>query len=214
MNLIPRKLQSSSTFRKGLFCLGCLTFLTSQTALGTNTLPDHTPNITLKVKNTKVKDIIAEIENQGDYSFTYSTHSVNVNRKVSIQVEDHSIESVLDELFANEGVGYTIDNKNIVLFKEQNENPMQASKQTRKKITGFIGDRVGAIIGASIQEKGTTNGTITDANGNFTLEVASNATLKISYVGYITQFIKVNQQKTIKVELEEDTKALEEVVVM
>lgn len=216
MNLIPEKLRSSSILRKGLFSVGCFVFLANPQSLQAAhaTLDDGTPNITLNVKNTKVKDIISEIENQRDYYFTYSTTHVNVERKVSIQVEDHSIEHVLDKLFANQGIGYTIDNNHIVLYKEAATTGKKEIKQEKLKITGSVFDKSGVIIGASIQEKGTNNGTITDFNGRFTLDVSPGAVLKISYVGYITKFVKVSNRKSLKIELEEDTKALEEVVVI
>ena len=92
--------------------------------------------------------------------------------------------------------------------------PLWASAQGTT-VEGIVKDAGGEpIIGASILEKGTTNGTITDFDGNFTLNVSSNATLVISYIGYQTQEIAVAGKKSLKITLKEDSKALEEVVVI
>ena len=94
------------------------------------------------------------------------------------------------------------------------ENSVQAVQQSTKKITGTVSDSQGPVIGASIVEKGTTNGTVTDLDGNFTLNVKSGATLVISYIGYTTQEIATGSQSSFNVTLQEDNTSLEEVVVV
>ena len=94
------------------------------------------------------------------------------------------------------------------------ENSVQAVQQSTKKITGTVSDSQGPVIGASIVEKGTTNGTVTDLDGNFTLNVKSGATLVISYIGYTTQEIATGSQSNFNVTLEEDNAQLDEVVVV
>ncbi len=94
------------------------------------------------------------------------------------------------------------------------ENSVQAVQQSTKKITGTVSDSQGPVIGASIVEKGTTNGTVTDLDGNFTLNVKPGATLVISYIGYTTQEIAVGNQSNFNVTLQEDNTSLEEVVVV
>ena len=94
-------------------------------------------------------------------------------------------------------------------------SPVVAKKQQAKhSIKGVVEDALGPIAGANVVEKGTTNGTITDMDGNFTLEVASNAILVVSYIGYQNQEISVNGQKDFKISLKEDSQALDEVVVV
>nr|WP_233552172.1 carboxypeptidase-like regulatory domain-containing protein [Parabacteroides sp. AF48-14] len=93
--------------------------------------------------------------------------------------------------------------------------PVVASPQQAKyTIKGVVEDALGPIAGANVVEKGTTNGTITDMDGNFTLEVASNAILVVSYIGYQNQEVPVNGKKDFKISLKEDSQALEEVVVV
>ena len=94
------------------------------------------------------------------------------------------------------------------------ENSVQAVQQSTKKITGTVSDSQGPVIGASIVEKGTSNGVVTDFDGNFTLNVKPGATLVISYIGYTTQEIAVGNQSNFNVTLQEDNTSLEEVVVV
>jgi len=94
------------------------------------------------------------------------------------------------------------------------ENSVQAVQQSTKKITGTVSDSQGPVIGASIVEKGTSNGTVTDLDGNFTLNVKPGATLVVSYIGYTTQEIAVGNQSNFNVTLQEDNTSLEEVVVV
>ena len=115
--------------------MGCLALLANpQVAWSTSPQLDSlTPSITLHLKNTTVKEVIAEIENQGDFYFTYSTNHVNVNRKVSIDVKNNSVEKVLDQLFANEGIGYSIEDNHIVLYKQSQETQVASVKQEKRK---------------------------------------------------------------------------------
>ena len=99
---------------------------------------------------------------------------------------------------------------------ETYENQSVAAVQQARKITGTLTDAVGEpIIGATVLEKGNpSNGTITDINGKFSLSVHPNAVISISYIGYITQNIKITNQTSLKVVMMDDTQALEEVVVV
>ena len=94
------------------------------------------------------------------------------------------------------------------------ESSVQAVQQSTKKITGTVIDSQGPVIGASVVEKGTSNGAVTDFDGNFTLNVKPGATLVISYIGYTTQEIAVGNQSTLNVTLVEDNAQLDEVVVV
>ena len=96
------------------------------------------------------------------------------------------------------------------------KNEVTTTVQQTKKITGNVTNTAGEpIIGATVLEKGnTTNGTITDIDGNFTINLPANATLSISYIGYITQEIQVGYQTSFKVVLKDDTKTLDEIIVV
>ena len=93
-------------------------------------------------------------------------------------------------------------------------NDVQSVQQATKKVTGNVSDSQGPVIGASVVEKGTSNGVVTDFDGNFTLNVKPGATLVISYIGYTTKEIATGNQSTFNVTIEEDNNSLDEVVVV
>lgn len=111
----------------------------------------------------------------------------------------------------------------LTMISVGNVHQMQASgveasellQQTKRQIKGKVVDAAGeTVIGANVLEKGTTNGVITDIDGNFVLNVSSGATLEISYIGYVTQTIKITNQTSLHVVLKEDSETLDEVVVV
>lgn len=93
-------------------------------------------------------------------------------------------------------------------------SPQPVTQQAKKKISGVVRDAQGPVIGASVQEKGTSNGCVTDLEGNFSMSVAPGATIVVSYIGYTTQEIKVGNQSTVSVSLKEDSQSLDELVVV
>jgi hypothetical protein len=159
-----------------------------------NMHPQET-RVTLNKQNVTLSEILEAIEQQTDYLFIFN-QEVNVDHKVSIEVKNESVWGVLDKLLADTGVRYALTGTHIVLSRK--ELPSFASveadayQQSGRRITGIVTDTgKEPIIGANIIEKGTTNGTVTDIEGNFTLTVSDNAMLQISYIGYITQEISV-----------------------
>lgn len=171
-------------------------------------------NISLNLKNVTLEEALDEIKQKGEYSLWYKNEEVNLNKKVSIQAKNKNIRQVLDDLFANENLAYTIDEKHIIIYrKDAHHNDV--AKQVPKQITGIVKDEQGdPIIGANVIEKGTTNGVITDMNGHFSLDVEENVIVQISYIGYYTQDIPVKKQTNFSITLIEDTKSLEEVIVV
>ena len=118
-------------------------------------------------------------------------------------------------------MGYDFENNYIVLSKKASQNAttiaqlMGPSQQRNRTISGRVTDEKGVpVVGANIMEKGKINGTITDIDGSFTLRVEDNTTLQISYIGYLTQNINTAEKTTFNIILQEDTKALEELVVV
>lgn len=170
---------------------------------------------TLESSNMTVKEIINKIEKESEYIFFYMDKSIDMNRRVSVNTNKEDIEKVLQQIFADSNVNYYISNRQIMLSKKNAVSIADASQQNRISIKGSVKDALGPIAGANILIKGTVNGTITDMDGNFTLEdVPSNAILDVSYIGYITQTIQVNNQSVFHIILKEDSEALEEVVVV
>lgn len=168
--------------------------------------------VSINKNNAQLDEVLNEIESQTDYLFVYN-NQVNVNRKVSVKVKQKPVSKVLDDLFEDSGVQYAMEGSHIILSKQ--EAPITSAAQQAKNITGTVLDNSGEpIIGANVVVKGTTNGTITDMDGNFSIEADAKATLNISYIGYLPKEIVVGNEKSIRILLTEDTKTLDEVVVI
>jgi TonB-linked SusC/RagA family outer membrane protein len=174
-------------------------------------------------KNTlTLRELISEIEDQTDFLFIFSKDDINVGDKLKINTKSRQIGDILSDAFKNSGITYTFTEQYITLRKISEAEKISAadgSQQTGKRITGRVVDTDNEpVIGANIKEKGATaNGTVTDAEGNFSLDVADNAILQVSFIGYITQEVGVSSAaggNHLVIKLLEDTQALDEVVVV
>lgn len=167
-------------------------------------------------QNSSISEVFKEIEKKSDFTFFFNDNQINVKQKVSVSANNASIEDVLAQVLQNTGYNYQIIDKQILIKvsdKEVMAVPVVA--QSGKKITGTVLDATGMpVIGANVMVKGTTNGTITDMDGRFSLDVDKGATLVVSYIGFANQEIKVGNQTNLSIALKEDSKALEEVVVV
>ena len=133
--------------------------------------------------------------------------------KVSVSAKDESVQDVLSEVLKNTGLTFTIEGVNIILSRR--EESIYAIQQQVKTVSGKIVDQNGEpIIGANVVEKGTTNGTVTDMEGKFSIDIASGSTLMISYIGYVEQIIPVTGKERLDIVLKEDSQSLDEVVVV
>lgn len=180
-----------------------------------NTVSSQTAKVTIKKTNSSILEVLNEIEHQTNYLFIYS-NEVNVKRMVSIDVNKKTLANVLSDLFSKNNIQYELEGNHIVLSRNATGKSYstQQSKAGRK-VSGKITDKTGEpIIGASIKVKGETTGTITDINGNFQLDVPQKANLEISYIGYKKQEANVGTSNMLNIVLEEDTKVLDEVVVV
>lgn len=173
----------------------------------------QTTKLSVSVKEETLENVLKQIEKQSEFLFFYNLEEVNKNEKISITKKNSSIQEILDVITEKTGLKYTIKDRHIVLTVQNNPAPALVTQQERK-ITGTVSDAFGPIAGANIVEKGTTNGTTTDMEGNFSIEVSDGAILQVSFIGYIQQDIAVKGKSVIKVLLKEDTQALEEVVVV
>ncbi len=160
-----------------------------------------------------VETLFSEIEKQTDYLVVYSNRELNVKNIVTLSKKKAKVSDILKELLKSSNLKYEHTNNYIVFSKKNDET--NVTQQTKKKVTGTVMDKNGeAIIGASVLEKGTTNGTITDIDGRFSLEVGAKATLAISYIGYVDQNIAIGNKSMVSIILQEDSQTLEEVVVI
>lgn len=168
--------------------------------------------ISITLNNAKLEKVLAVITDQTGLSIAYSKQVVDLNRVISVDFTEAELTTVLDKVTEGTTLGYEVKNGKIYLF----DKPfVQHRNQQAKKVTGTVLDSHGEpVIGANVVERGTTNGTITDLDGNFTLEVPENATLQFSYIGFMPATMDVKGQSSFTVRLKEDTQALEEVVVV
>jgi TonB-linked SusC/RagA family outer membrane protein len=204
------KWQSIRTIGAKLFLFMTLFFAALTVKAGN---VDINKRVTLKVDNESIKNIFQKIENQVDVHFMYESSQVNANQKLSLKLNNVTLEQALDKICGNV-LRYEIVSNNVVIKKNQK---VASADQNKIIVSGTVlaGDDNMPLPGVGIKDKGSDAATATDFDGTFKLEVnASEATLIFSYVGYVTQEVKVTGTQTINVKLAADVKQLQEVVVM
>ncbi|EXY67038.1 TonB-dependent receptor [Bacteroides fragilis] len=168
--------------------------------------------VSISKNNKPIREILGEIERQTDYLFVYSEKEVDVNQRKTVNVSQQRVADVLSSLFRSTNVGYAMEGHNIMLMAKTTQTD---AAQQKRHITGVVKDIKGeTIIGANIMIKGTGTGVSTNLDGKFSIEAAAGDELIVSFIGYLTQTIKIDSQKTLNIKLLEDTKTLEEVVVV
>ena len=173
----------------------------------------QTTTVSLHVENQTVGDVLQQIESKTEFSFFYNNRHVDLNRRVSVSMNETNIFKILDAVFEGTDVVYQVVDNRIVLSKRNESLPVV--QQSGKKITGTVLDATGMpVIGANVMVKGTTTGTITDMDGKFSLDVPEGATLVVTYIGFANQEIKVGNQTNLSIALKEDAEALDELVVV
>lgn len=186
-------------------------------AAPTSSAFDQRFDVEFSLNNATLKTVVNSLKKQTDIVFSYDTslESLRVNN-VSVKAENEKIEAILDQAFRGTGIKYKIEDRIVMLYSgKESSAKANATHQSTKKISGIVKDPMGVpVIGANVVVKGTTNGVITGLDGDFQLEVPENATLEISYIGYMTQSISVSGKKTFNIILNEDTQKLDEVVVL
>lgn len=167
----------------------------------------HTVNKTFA--NQSLKTVLKEIETQTGMSVVYKAGEVNESKKVTVTLTKASVEDALSKVL-DPSLTWTIGEKTIVISSKN-----QSSSEKKVVVKGKILDSFNMpIIGASVVEKGTTNGTITDLDGNFSFSAPENSVIEVSYIGYQSQQFVAEAGKELSIVLKEDTKVLDEVVVI
>jgi TonB-linked SusC/RagA family outer membrane protein len=168
--------------------------------------------ITVDVKNKRLKEALKEIEAKSSFKFFYNNDLEGLDKIVSLKVSDGNIDVALTRLLSGTEVGYQKQDNNIILLIPAKAAPAQ---EGLKKIKGIVKDGTGEpVAGASLAVKGMTIGTVSDIDGSFSLDIPENATLSISYLGFLPKEIKVGGKTVFDINLEENTQALDEVVVV
>ncbi|SFF38294.1 TonB-linked outer membrane protein, SusC/RagA family [Sunxiuqinia elliptica] len=186
-----------------------LTILTSLQLLAVDNFA-QTQRLSLNVSNESIQNVLEIIENETDYFFFYNSQGISLDKRVSLNLSEKSISDVLNSLFEGENISYTISNRQIILAG----NEFQALQQ--RKVTGKVTDASGEPLpGVTVLVKGTTQGTVTDFDGNYTIaDVSAGATLVFSFVGMRTQEVAVGGHSVMNVIMEEDAVGVDEVIVV
>jgi TonB-linked SusC/RagA family outer membrane protein len=175
----------------------------------------QTVTFNLKARDQKIVEVLKEIEQSSKFRFFYVREQVNVELPATVSVRNASIQEILDDLFAGQGISYQIMDDYLILLSPDKTNYEKAIKsQNQKTVTGQVLDETGIpITGVNVLLKGTTRGTTTDANGFYSLsKVADNETLVFSFIGMITQEIVLTSQNLVNVVLTNDAIGIEEVI--
>ena len=168
---------------------------------------------TLKMENVPMKAVLRSIEEQTEFSFVYNSKLIDVNQKVNIDVSEQNINEVLDELFAGTNINYEIVDRHVLLSRKSISDK-SVDQQQQITVRGQVRDTQGnPLPGVTVVVKGTTRGTITDNNGNFSLTIPQDAEiLQFSFVGMKTVEVPIAGRTTFNIVMEEETITLEEVV--
>lgn len=177
--------------------------------------------IHLTQNKATVSSIIKAIEKQTKMSVDFSQNTINLNKTVNLKSKSLSLGEIMNQILSGNGaLSYKIVDRHIIIVKGE-QRCVQSTQTTQQgsgkhKIAGCVFDNNGEpIIGASVVEQGTKNGTVTDIDGNFVLNCSKeNATLSVSYIGFVPQQIKISGGATTNVTLKENAQSLEELVVV
>ncbi len=185
----------------------------------TATVYSQNKKLSLNMQGSSIKEVLQQIEAQSEYRFIYENEKVNLDAKVSIRVKDEVVENILKQLFEKEGINYSITNNNLILINPSGQQMRNLGKesngsQQQKTVSGKVTDSTGSSLpGVSVAVKGTTNGTITDVYGKYSLtNLPANAVLQFSFVGMKSQEVAVGGKATVNVVLAEESIGLEEVI--
>ena len=185
-----------------------LLFITALSSISLFSYAQH-QQVRLTGSNVTLKIAFKQIEQQTKLFVDYNTQEVNDSRVLTKLPKNSNVKEVMEQLLEGSGCSITFSNGHIIINKQAR------TVSSTKNISGVVKDETGEpVIGANVVVKGTTNGTVTDMNGRYSLEVPEGGVLQISYIGYNTQEVKVGSGDVVNVSLREDSEALDEVVVI
>jgi len=215
----------TGNFKKLLLIMKlCVLFLLVSTAtLMANSGYSQNTRLSVHLENVTLKELITHIESQTEFIFVLLEGVVDLNKEITVDVENQTIDKILDKVFESSGNSYKIFDRQIAIGKKDEVRQLEVlraevNRETeqpqKKEIAGTVKDEKGnPLPGVSVVLKGTTTGTVTDAAGNYTFQVPLNAqTLVFSFVGMKSQEIQIGNKTVIHVVMAEETMGIEEVV--
>lgn len=170
--------------------------------------------ISISAKDRTVSEVLPEIEKQGNFKFFYSSELPDLDTKVSVSVSDKDIRTVLDNLFSGLRIAYDIKSPKLVVLSAKNTEGAKQTSPDKKKVIGTVYGSDGLpAIGMTVIEAGTSNGTVTDADGNYSIVLTTaNPVLRYESLGYRTVTETVGGRSRIDITVEVEAIALDEVI--
>ena len=182
------------------------------------TVASMAAGITLNLRKVTVKKAMERIENVSNVRFFYKDNLKDLNKVVTLQTQDASVEKCLELLFAQTDISYKIDKNNVVILQRKGTTSATADEPTgkgRTRITGTVTDSHGEpLIGANVKIRGQKTGVVTDIDGRFQLNAATNDVIEVSYIGFSPITTKVGAKHNLTLALSEERNELKEVVVV
>ncbi|NEW81584.1 MAG: TonB-dependent receptor [Mariniphaga sp.] len=170
--------------------------------------------LSLNMKNSSLKAVFREIENQSEFTFLYNDAKIDVNKEVSVEFQSSKVEDVLNKVLNGSGIAYVVIDKQVVLAGKEQLNSAVEAAQQQKKINGKVTDKTGiGLPGVAVVIKGTTIGTTTDTDGKFNLSLPADAKVVIfTFVGMKSEEMTIGTKSEFNVTLTDETIGLEEVI--
>lgn len=213
MKKTQTKSDLSRLLKKLLLAMKLLSFLMLVGALtASGSSYSQNAKVNLSLREATIHDVLSEIENQSDFYFFYNKEEIS-DKRVTLDLKDANLETVLNELFENTDLTYQVVDRYIVIRKTgsaESNNLLQAEITVTGQVTNNVGE---PVVGATVAIQGTTQGAVTNENGEFTIPgVSPEGVLVFSFVGMTTIEMPVNGRRVINVAMEESSIGLEEVV--
>ena len=186
----------------------CLTFFCCLLFTQTVLFAQSNIKITIKKNEITLRAALTEVEKQSKMSVAYNESQLGGDKRISLNINNKLLDEALDIILKGTGFSHKIKDGYIMIV------PAKKEKGTPKKVQGRIIDEQGeALIGVNVSVNGAATGTITDMDGNYAIDVFTNDVLKVSYIGYVTQLVKISDKNVYNITMNADTKTLDEVVV-
>ena len=176
--------------------------------LQTAAFAQNNVKITIKKKNITLQEALREVEKQSDYLIAFNESKLEKTKRVNLNINAESLDKTLTSILSGTGLSYKIKDKYIMII------PQSKVEVEHKKLSGIVKDDKGdPLIGVNVSFKDSPTGTVTGLDGRFSILAAKGNVIEFSYVGYTTKYITVGDASSLTVVLDEDAKALDEVVV-
>jgi TonB-linked SusC/RagA family outer membrane protein len=182
------------------------------------TVYSQATKLSLNMQETTIKEVLQKIESLSEFRFIYQNEQVDLNKRANVQFKDERVENILNELFKGEEIEYSITLNNLILIKSRSNpvhrNALNNEGIQQKTVSGKVIDEKGEPLpGVTVLIKGTTQGNVTDMDGDYTItNIPDGTVLRFSFVGMLTQEIEVGSQTNINVTMRVDAIGLDEVV--